>query len=164
MTVGTQTKIDTEQATTEKAKPVAVDNQSKNLTQSGRLTPEERIAAVKELLSDKVEWVKRAVKGGKLEAYIADYETPRGKITIGAEDIGKDGFEPGKTYVILTAPDRLSAKIGEISAGGNFDNLKHQVVKELVITDKETLKTEWAEKFVDGLIKDALKAKRTGKH
>lgn len=161
MTVGTQTKIDTEQATTEKAKPVAVDNKSKHLAQSGRLTPEERIAAIKELVSEEEKWVKRAVEGGRLDAYTASYETKRGKISISAENIGKEDFILGKTLVTLTAPDRLSAKGGEITAEGNFDNLKHIIVRNLVITEKETLKTEWAEKFVDGLIKDALEAKRS---
>ena len=161
------------QESTEKAKPVAVDADSKKLAQSGRLTPEERIAAIKYLLAEEIEKEKlNTAKEPTPRFYTTSVETPVGKITISAENSGKNDFVPGLSMVSmyevfkkeLPQPSETAlVRTGEILPDGNVNKYQTHLIKitERALFPKIPHTGDVAERMVDGLIKDALEAKRS---
>lgn len=162
-----------EQQTTEKAKPVAVPQDTKNLVQSGRLTPEERLEAIKYLLAEEIEKGKLSTdKEPAPTFYTKSFETPTGKITISAENSGKNDFVPGWSMVSLyrvytrdlpQPSETALVETGEILPDGKVSKHQTHVIKitEMALFPKIPQTGDVAERMVDGLIKDALEAKRS---
>lgn len=162
-----------------KAKSVAVDPDAKQEVQSGKLTPEERLSAVKELLEADIALQK---KNGATDSqyYQAVYKTKNGEVFIYAENkgISDSGAAILGNITIETplpnesTPNATASKKVSIDNDGKFRLLetitrynppiRSEITDEFISSRGTNLSTqERAEKFADGLIKDALKTKQT---
>lgn len=150
-----------------KAKPVAVDPQAKQVARSGKLTSEERVATLDELIKDEVQKVLKKNNGHYNYDVSAKYNTPRGDVAIYLRPNSSDKTKiDGYSVILISGDSRQTTTYRSASYGadGQFKELTQKSWTTLshnqeIQREKEPLKTEWAEKFGDNLIRDALKAK-----
>lgn len=166
------------QEKTGKAKPVAVDSKAKELAQADRLTSEERLAAIKELLAEDIA-LQNKHGATDAEYYRASYKTKDGYVLIYAEnkDTNKTGTVMLGNITIEkplpeSTPSAAASKKVSIDSDGNFrllqtitrydpSILSDSSLNEVVIKGSDLSKGERAERFADSLIKDALEAKKS---
>lgn len=163
-------KLTAGQEATGKAKPVAIDPKAKDLAQTARFTPEERLAAIKELLAEDIKRQKDAFdetlkKGyGFLGSnqYSAHYHTTKGDISIVADQ--NSDFSIGEIRVKQITKDINTERAASITSDGNFVSLTRTIKTYypdgFTKSPKETLNNEWAERYTDNLINEALAVKK----
>lgn len=164
-----------------KAKAVAVDPKAKEVSQSGRLTPDQRIEAIKTLLQESIDDNKarfaKAVKGeeggGWSSGFAASYQTSRGLIVITTDDKSKNPLTEDKfgdvriTLITQDTKQTSTERTALLSSDGEFVSLNRSTKTYMSLDEKkgrphkykenETLSNEWAERFTDNLIKDAFR-------
>jgi hypothetical protein len=139
----------------DKAKPVAVDPSAKQSVQSGQLTPKERLEGIAVLVMAAKN--KQVTEDGRT----ATVQTARGEISI---FVPKN--ETASIVISLVqkdAPSTQTVKRAYFSQDGKFEKLSDVVLTNDASghkrKNKGDLTTEWAEKFSENLIRDALKGK-----